>query len=113
MKVWAVFHGYSGSYMSNGHTRKFADDEWLCDLYSAESLAREAVLKFGEGKSFDSNLENQITRYYKPGKTVFDKGEEVESVLGDYPASYTGYREWMRYTPITVLEPEEQDTYIF
>ena len=101
MKVWAVFHGYSGSYMNNGRARRFADDEWVCNLYSEESLAREAVLKFGEGKSFDNNRETQITRYYKPGKTVFDKGEETDK------SEYACYREWMRYTSMTVQESED------
>ena len=63
MKVWATFRGYSGTFRSQSLNRKYTDDEWLCNLYFTERMAKEAVEEFGEGKAFDNMLERQITRF--------------------------------------------------
>lgn len=105
MKVWGTFKGYSGTYTANSFRRNYADDEWLCGLYLTESMAKAAVEDFGGGKDFDSNRENQITRYYKNGNTIFEKGEETECL------EKGGYCEWMRYASLDVQEPEEKSVY--
>ena len=105
MKVWATFRGYSGTFKSASFNRKYTDDEWLCNLYLTEGMARAAVEDFGEGKPFDDRLENKITRFYEGGPTIFEHGKETEKLVPG------GFGEWMRYTPLEVLEPEEKTTY--
>lgn len=107
MKVWATFRGYSGTFRTKSFNRKYTDDEWLCNLYFTEGMARAAVEEFGEGKAFDNPLENQITRFYEGGKTIFEHGAETEKLVPG------GYSEWMRYAPLWVQEPDEQSTYRF
>lgn len=102
-KVYATFRGYAGTL--NGNRAKYVDDEWLCDLYSTEAEARYALRVFGEGKPFDSNLENKITRFYEQGPTIFQHGMETDSLTKG------GYIEWMRYEELEVKETVPEPSY--
>ena len=96
MKVWATFRGYSGCIQSSHIQNKYNDDEWLCDLYQTEGQARLALMEFAEGRPFDNPTGNKITRYYKPGPTIFEHGEETSCLTKD------GHCEWMRMAEINV-----------
>lgn len=100
--VYATFRGYSGH--MGGCKDKCLYDEWLCDLYADRFSAREAVKRFGEGKSFDDETETRITRYFRDRPNLFLSGQEV--ALKEDATHY----EWMRYAEFPVHGPVSQES---
>ena len=79
--------------------KRWKEDEWLTQIYGSLQKAKDAVIEFAEGHSFDNDRELQVTRYFGKDSDPLNHGEELKK--GD---PHIMLHEWMRYAAYQINE---------